>query len=120
MTFADLVDALKMMVAGLTAGLPVVGTLFYFQRERNDRFDRIDKSHVELAKQVNKLDTDFDGLTRQLGGVVKDVEQRFLTRDEHAAAVNRLDASIVELNRTLVAFSRQMFELARDRRGASS
>jgi hypothetical protein len=48
-------------------------------------------------------------LTRQLGGIVNDVERRFLTREEGTAAINRLDGNIVELNRTIGRFSDKLF-----------
>ena len=114
MALADVAEVFKMALAGL----PIIGTLVLLHRLRNDRFDRIDATHKKLEAKVDKLDVDFDGLNKQLGSIVADVEKRFLTREEHTEAVNRLDGNIVELTRTIGQLNGHLFDLARARGGA--
>lgn len=111
MTLADLTDVIKMMIAGL----PVIATLGFFHTQRSRRFDTIDSAHAKLEKKVDTLDADVSGLAGQLGGIVNDIQKRFLTREEHTEAVNRLDGNIVELNRTIGSLNAHLFDLARDR-----
>lgn len=109
----------KATATGIAAALPIIGALVWFHRERSaivgERFDRLDEAHDKLAGKVDRLDNDMDGLVRQISGIVTDVEQRFLTREEHTAAVNRLDGTIVELNRNFGRLNDHLFDLARDR-----
>ena len=78
-------------------------------RAVNERFDRLDR-------QFSKVDTDMDGLTRQLGAVVTDVERRFLPRVEHAETITRLDDNIRQLNATIAQLNAHLFDLARNGR----
>lgn len=100
------VEIAKAVAAGLGVGLPVIGVVTLFHNERTKRFDKIEGT-------VNRLDADFTGLTRQLGGVVNDVEKRFLPREEHENAINRLDASINRLDSSLGTLNSHLFDLAR-------
>lgn len=113
----DWVEVLKAVGEGIGLAVPLATLQAMFHRGRSERFDRIDLAQTKLEAKVNKLDGDFDGLTRQLGDIVNDVQERFLTRDEGVAAINRLDNNIVELTRTIGQFNHRLFDLARDGRG---
>lgn len=122
---AEWIEIGKSLATGVGLSIPVIGALVVLHKSRgeaqNMRFDRLDESHGELRGKVETLNTDVDGLTRQLSGIVNDVEKRFLTREEGTAAINRLDSSVTELNRTITTtvgeLNRQLFDLARGRPG---
>lgn len=103
----------KAAATGLGIAVPVIGVLWKFHEDRtrrsDERFDGVDR-------KVTKLDVDFDGLFKQLAAMEHDVEARFLTKDEHHGAINRLDASIRDLNGTVGTLNGHLLNIARDRR----
>jgi hypothetical protein len=103
----DWVELAKALATGVGAAVPILGTLGFFHKQRGARL-------VSLEGKVDKIDTDFDGLTKQLGGIVNDVEKRFLTREEGTAAINRLDSTCVELNRSIRDLTSHLLDVARD------
>lgn len=95
-------DVAKATAEGFGLSAPVVATLWLFHKKRNERYDRIDEAHTTLKNQVRVLNIDFDGLRGQLAASDLQNEKRFVSRQDHTEAVNRLDESIRELNRTLL------------------
>lgn len=113
----DWIELVKVVGEGVGVAVPLAGLQAALHRSRSERFDRIDVAQDKLEAKVAKLDSDFDGVTRQIGDIVNDVQSRFLTRDEGVAAIQRLDTTMIELNRSILRLSAQLLDLARDGRG---
>lgn len=104
----QLVDVGKFFVGG---AVPVIGIVWFLHQ---DRVRATGQRFEALHEKVDHLDKDIDGLTKQLAGTIKDVEQRFLTRQEHLSAIDRLDHSVRSLNDSIDTLSGRLFDLARD------
>lgn len=111
------IEIAKAFGTGLGIAVPLIGTLTFFHTKRGERFDHIDNAQKNFTEQVFQLHTDFDGLTRQLGGIVADVERRFVAKDEHTAALNRLESTMRDLGGAISKMNSHLFDLARHQGG---
>lgn len=102
------IEVSKAFATGIGVALPLIGTMAYFHKERSNRF-------TQIEQKTSKFDTDLSGLIKQLGAIINDVEQRFLPRREHDAAIQRLDGNIIELTRNIGRLNDHLIELARRR-----
>lgn len=113
MGLSEWTEILKALATGVGLAIPIVTTMTFFHSKRSERFDSIAQTQEELKGSVKKLDTDFDGLIKQIAGIVHDVEARFVTKEENTVAIRRLDGNIMELNRTIGQLNDHLFDLAR-------
>ena len=106
----------KAMASGFALALPTMALMIFFHSKRSERFDEIKKRQDSFHGDLKKLDTDIDGLTRQLSLSEAEAREKFLTRNEHIGAITRLDATLMELSRQITTFNGHLFNLARSTR----
>jgi uncharacterized protein YoxC len=94
------------IVQGVTVAIPVLSLMVFFHRVRSTTL-------TSIEGKVNTLDKDLNGLTRQMAATVTDIEQRFLSKNDHVRAMDSLSDNIGELNRRLNTLSGQLFDMAR-------
>lgn len=96
------VDIAKM----IAASVPLAALVLALHTTRTSvvaaRFDAIDKRFDATDGKIKKLDTDFDGVTKQLAGTVVDIERRFVPISQFTDAINALSATLGRLDQNIL------------------
>ena len=87
---ADVGTVASNFAQGLGLAAPVIGVLIALHRLRGDRLTKIEE-------KLEVFDVDIDGLTTQLQKSELAAERRFVTREDHTEAINRLDRGLESL-----------------------
>lgn len=89
--------------------IPIIGMQLALHKVRSARLDK-------LEAKVDKLDTDFDGMVRQVAATVIEIERRFVTKPDHIEAMRLLGVSIATLTTTIGGLDGRIFDIMKERR----